>query len=566
MAMMDKPQLFSIALGRRFQSMNRLVRSGLTSLTGYSAFVPESIEYAPGSLETPDPYKAEEFYRGRYFLGGELVEAGTLSPFLVENVPLHWQKALHEFGWLTHLASRRDALSATHARVMIGDWIKTGSEMSRHIAWEPEVAARRLIYLLSHSDMILWGADYDFYKIFMQSIGSHLRFLRRHGPTVTAGIPRLITYLALCYASVCCPSNADLLAPARERLDFELDQQILPDGGHVSRNPEAIVEVLCLLLPYRHVCASAGIETSSAVLTAVERMLPALRGFRLGDGTLARFNGTSVVESDIMASLMRYDETFGEPLSNSSFSGFQRLSLFHSTVIMDVGNPPAGELSGQSHAGCLSFEFSSLSSCIVVNCGAPIFSGTGRTAVWRTTAAHSTATFAETSSCKFENLTPGQERLDGLILGANLQAEHKREEADGSIRVTGSHLGYEREFGVRHERTITLGDGGHRLTGRDLFTTPDFGDLRYTTLDAVSVRFHLHPDVMIRAEATVDNALMLETKSGEHWRFSCDEVSPELEESIFFAHITGSRRTRQIVLNFAAESTPSVNWAFRKMN
>ena len=147
-----------------------------------------------------------------------------------------------------------------------------------------------------------------------------------------------------------------------------------------------------------------------------------------------------------------------------------------------------------------------------------------------------------------------------------MQAEHKREEADGSIRVTGSHLGYEREFGVRHERTITLGDGGHRLTGRDLFTTPDFGDLRYTTLDAVSVRFHLHPDVMIRAEATVDNALMLETKSGEHWRFSCDEVSPELEESIFFAHITGSRRTRQIVLNFAAESTPSVNWAFRKMN
>ncbi len=564
MAILDKPQLFSIALGRRFQHINRLLRAGLTSLTGYTAYVPEHIEFAPGSLETADPYKAEEFYRGLYFLDGELIESGTISPFLIENTPVHWQKALHEFGWLRHLSARNDALSAIHARTMISDWINAGPEVDREISWDTFVAARRLIYLLSNSDMILSGATYDFYTTFMQNIGTHLRFLKRHAQTTPAGLPRLTAYLALCYASVCCPSRSELLAFSHERLDFELEQQVLPDGGHVSRNPEIIVTVLSLLLPYRHVCSSAGVQVSSTLVSAIERMLPALRGFRMGDGTLARFNGTSVVESDLMATLTRYDESLGEPVSSSTSSGYQRLSIDQTVALMDVGNPPAGDLSGLAHAGCLSFEFSSQKSCIVVNCGAPVFSDERKPSVWRTTAAHSTAAFGDVSFCRFENRTPGIEKLDGLILTTNLQAEYARDETADGVTVTASHLGYGREFGARHQRTLGLDQGGARLRGSDWFSTPEKAELRYTIDDAVSIRFHLHPDVSVRAAAAVEKALLLETKSGERWRFSCNEVNPELEESIFFANITGSRRTTQIVLRVAAESTPVVNWAFRR--
>ena len=41
------------------------------------------------------------------------------------------------------------------------------------------------------------------------------------------------------------------IAGATKRLVDELKRQILPDGGHISRNPGALLEMLIDLLPLR---------------------------------------------------------------------------------------------------------------------------------------------------------------------------------------------------------------------------------------------------------------------------------------------------------------------------
>lgn len=564
MSILDTSQTMTIAMARSFRNVRAKLRSGMTALTGFSAYVPKHITIAPKDLRTVDPIVAEEFYRGRYILAGSLIETGGGSPFLIENADIGWKEELHSFAWLRHLATGEDAMSASRARAVVADWIENGSLNEQGPIWKHDVASRRLISLLCHSDVILNQAEYEFYQQFMRCLGSHVRFLKRHAPAISDGYTRALAYIALSYASVCHDNQLNSLAFARERMGRELDQQILSDGGHVSRNPTAIVEILSLLLPLRQACVTAGVEVSSQVSSAIERMLPALKFFRMGDGSIARFNGAGEVPRDLLVTLLRYDESLGSPLSHAVQSGYQRQALGDAVVLSDMGNPPKGELSVGAHAGCLSFEFSSGLDCIIVNCGTPGKKVEGSVNFWRSSAAHSTAVFTETSSCRFENIKTDGAGLSGQILGYSLKAESTRKDTEHGSVVMGSHLGYAREFGARHERILTLDKGGNRLQGHDAFTAPDETELRYSTRDRVAVRFHLHPEVKVAKSAEKENTCLLVTRSGIKWQFSCVEVEPGIEESIFFATSSGaSRKARQLVLHFNASNLSKVNWSIQ---
>ncbi len=87
-------------------------------------------------------------------------------------------------------------------------------------------------------------------------------------------------------------------------LATELEQQILPDGGHVSRDPGAIIEVLLELLPLRQAYASRNVAPPPALLNAIERMMPMLRFFRHSDGTFAHFNGMGATPADLLLTLV----------------------------------------------------------------------------------------------------------------------------------------------------------------------------------------------------------------------------------------------------------------------
>ena len=66
---------------------------------------------------------------------------------------------------------------------------------------------------------------------------------------------------------------------------------MLPDGGHASRNPGALIELLLDLLPLRQAFAARNVPPPAALNNAIDRMMPMLRFFRHGDGNFALFNG-----------------------------------------------------------------------------------------------------------------------------------------------------------------------------------------------------------------------------------------------------------------------------------
>ena len=133
-------------------------------------------------------------------------------------------------------------------------------------------------------------------------------------------------------------------------------------------------------------------------------MMPMLRFFRHGDGNFALFNGMGPTRTELVSTVLAYDDARGTPVANAPHSGYQRVQAGDGLLIVDTGPPPPMPMSHEAHAGCLSFELSAKNHRIVVNCGLP---GTSRDTwrhVARASAAHSTVVFNDTSSCRFLDL------------------------------------------------------------------------------------------------------------------------------------------------------------------
>ena len=304
-----------------------------------------------------------------------------------------------------------------------------------------------------------------------------MRYLRHTAREARDGVPRMQALVALTYAALCMAGQARHLRTAVKQLVAEIERQILPDGGHVSRNPGALIELLLDLLPLRQAFAARNIAPPPQLNNAIDRMMPMLRFFRHGDGNFAHFNGMGPTQPDLIATILAYDDARGTPLSNAPHSGYQRVEANDLMVLMDTGPPPPIGMSQEAHAGCLSFELSSGLQRIVVNCGLPATSRETWRQVARATAAHSTVVFNDTSSCRFLE--------DGVVQAADRHADRRaarnrcpvaREERADAILLRASHDGYADRFSVVHQRALRLSADGHRLDGEDLFVPVD-GDL-----------------------------------------------------------------------------------------
>ena len=164
---------------------------------------------------------------------------------------------------------------------------------------------------------------------------------------------QLMAAIALCYAGLCCEGLERNLRRASRLLARELERQILADGGHASRNPRIMVDLLFDLLPLRQMFASREVDTPDALLHAIDRMLPMVRLFRHGDGTLSHFNGMGVTAADHLATLLTYDDMRSQPIQHAPHSGYERLEAGRSLLVADVGAPPPRALSQHAAAGCL---------------------------------------------------------------------------------------------------------------------------------------------------------------------------------------------------------------------
>jgi uncharacterized heparinase superfamily protein len=482
------------------------------------------------------------------------------SIFEMEPPSDEWAAALLGFGWLRHLRAAESGITRANARALVDEWIS--SQGAWHsVGWRPDVLARRIVSWLSQSTLVLQDADVRFYRRYLRSLLRQVRYLRHTAGDARRGVARLQAVIALSYAALCIAGQARHIKSTTERLKAELERQILPDGGHASRDPGAVIEILLDLLPLRQTFASRNIAPPQALQNAIDRMMPMLRFFRHSEGTFAHFNGMGATPADLLLTLLAYDEAHGAPFANAPYSGYQRLAAGGAIAIVDTGCAPPIEMSLDAHAGCLSFEFSSpRQSLIIVNCGMPAIGRENWRPIARATAAHSTVIFNDASSARFVELATFRRMLGGSpIVGGPTRVTVNREESSDAIALRAMHDGYAKRFGILHERVLILSNDGMRLEGEDIFLDADGEPRLRSTHDEFAIRFHLHPTV--RATRLTDgHGVMLMTANKEVWTFGVYHDQVELEDSVYLAGSEGPRRTLQLVIRGRARSAARVQW------
>lgn len=557
-ALSEAPHIWGLAAAHLWRRFSRRVRAGFIFRWRFSGFAPDRILIAPPDLRIADPQIAQEFYAGHFALEGHSVETGGASPFAIEPPNDAWEAALNSFRWLRHLRAAGTELAAANARALVFDWIDTNGRTIRGIAWDPDVTARRVIAWLQHSNLVLAGADLATYRRFLRSLAFQVRYLRTMATAMDDGAERLRARIALAFASLALPMSPATVRAARRNLEHELQLQILPDGGHISRNPMVLLELLTDLLPLRQTYASGHESPPKALMDAVDRMLPALRFFRHRDGSLALFNGAGATMPERIMAVLRHDETGGAPLFHAIHSGYERMALDGTTVIADTGMPPPVTASRDAHAGCLAFEMSSGRHRYIVNTGVDLYGPPDFRALSRATAAHSTATVNDTSSCRFSTGRGVAGMCGTPIIAGPTRVEVERIEDGDRHGFVASHDGYVRLFGINHERELVLSSNGSVIDGVDRFFAPGRRPLKPNRSDHVVVRFHLHPSVAV--ERDEQGFVTLYAGHDDVWVFTADEVPPLIEDSIFFAGLSGPLKTNQITLPFRISEVSEVHW------
>lgn len=336
------------------------------------------------------------------------------------------------------------------------------------------------------------------------SISGWKRFLYHQG--------RLISALALEDLSATLPSRLQALGD-------DVEQQILGDGGHISRSPIVALAVFSILIEMRDALIAKHIEPPSGLLSAIDRMGPWIKGMRHGDGGFALINGTTSSTAELIDMALAASGSRGRAMSDAPHSGFYRMRSGQTTVLFDAaGVDPVTD--GQRAPA--SFELSVGKSRIFSNCGNRLGQDSA-TAAWRdmlhATAAHSALV------------------IDDKNIGQVNIVHNSRRDHEGARLIECEHDGYTAAFGITHKRSVYLDSVGTDIRGED--------QLSGGQSKPFSIRFHLYPGVNASMVEGGGEVIIKPTK-GRGWRFQSDHPIM-LDDSVNF-NDGRQHRTQQIVI------------------
>ncbi len=249
---------------------------------GIAPAAAEELLIAPPDLRTQDASLVDEIEAGTFGLAGCVAMLDGRSPFAIEPPNADWERELHGFGWLRHLDGARSLEVETFARELVREWI-AGSRRRHPPAWRLDVVGRRVIAWLSHAAPAAGRRSASGpTRPSCAAWTSRLRICTASWQSAPDGYPRLLALIALVKADLCIAGRDRQLDYSVPPLAAELQRQILPDGGHISRNPATLIELMLDLLPLRQCFGARSIKPEPALLAAIARMAPMLRTLAAG--------------------------------------------------------------------------------------------------------------------------------------------------------------------------------------------------------------------------------------------------------------------------------------------
>ncbi len=474
---------------------------------------PEGFALQPVDRRPTDPDT------GRLVLAGTIALADATMTVGVGGNP--WDRAcptrafaeaLHNFAWLPDLVSVGPDGAAEALRLVL-EWRRLFGRWNS-FAWDPEIMARRVFHLAcAGPSLTARASDTETLQI-AADLARQARDLL--GPADLAGAADRAVAAAVAGVALSGSAGERLLERALVRLSRALPRTVAPDGGHASRQASAALELLFGLETLDEAMIQRGMAAPDTVQRAIDRLAVAVRFFTLADGSLAAGHGGVQRDATYVAAARALDEAAHRPMP-SELGGYQRMESRRLQVIADTAPPPTGPWSLSGAASPLAMQVLAGGRRLI-----DLDAGRGLDA-------------ASTVQVEGRDLSRPITGLPARILGPRLAemdtvVEVQRHEAPGAVWLDLAHHGWNRRYGLMHQRRLYLDLEAGDLRGEDRLTPTARAqgpDSRHFV--AYTLRFQLHPGV--RALVAQDRRSVLLRADGvqEGWVLRNDVLDIAIE-------------------------------------
>ncbi len=511
---------------------------------------PTGLAALPKDNRPPNKARGEAILSGRWKFGAAHIETPPdHAPWVPEFPSLHFADRIHRFHWLRDVAAHGPG-GEMRARALVVTWANAYGKWE-NFAWRLSITADRLINWLCAGPWLFGPLEGEARANVLETLGRQVRHLQFSAPEETDPVARFRIAVALCLsgAAIATEDGRKTLETGLAMLEAECGVQILADGGHVSRSPEALAEAMIDIQTVEEHLLRLG-HNAPAFLTKLQpRMAAMLSFFQEADGGLLPANGGGDSANGIAKAALRPHGGLNSKFSFARISAYQRVQAEGLTVYLDAGPGPERPYGAHAHAGALALTVDDGPERIITSCGANADLEPMLRDAARRTAAHSVLSLNGEDSAVFTvDPTTGVRAPEGPA-----QLAIRRMEEGDQYLLEGQHGGWRVRHGLIYRRRLYVAMNGGRITGEDSLSRPmsEAASPFATGLIPFEIRFHLHPDVQL-ADGPDDRTVFLGLPARQRvWRFR-SETLLSVENSRYWGS-EPARKTRQLVIRGVAD-------------
>jgi len=455
-------------------------------------------------------------------------------------------KNLHSFFWLFSLDLKS---SKKIIQSVILNWIEENNNYNKK-NWEVDILSRRIIAWISNSKLTYENSGDKYKNKFNTIIQKQINHLINEIEKSKLFNDKMIGCAAIILTGLSFKEDKYLnfsLTLLKKIINFSFDNQGFPKSRSIRQ--------LNFYLKYFVLIREWLKESQNEIPEYIDEIIFYLgKSYSIlcqGIKKNILFNGNHEGENN---NFDQYLNNHGYKFKNNSLEagGYAILKNKKISLVMDIGPTPEKKFSKNYQCGALSFEIISNNKKLICNSG--YFQKTKHklNTISRSSANHSTLIIDNHSSCKINS--------SKLEIENNLKILKKTTVMEKNYwNICASHDGYNKRYGVIHEREIEFFPENYKFIGQDkLLKKKNFKSSNF------EIRFHLEPNVKIMK--TQDGKSILIDIENEGWKFTAQGYTIDIETGLYFGKKNSFTENQNLFISGITQNEDQIiKWEFEKI-
>tara|TARA_B100001250_G_scaffold203497_1_gene174552 strand:+ start:691 stop:2319 length:1629 start_codon:yes stop_codon:yes gene_type:complete len=458
-------------------------------------------------------------------------------------------KKLHNFFWLFSLDLKS---SKKITQSIILNWIENNQNYNRK-NWDIDILSKRIISWISNSTLTYEESSSNFKEKFNYIIKKQINHLINEIGRSELVNDKMIGCSAIILTGLSYKDEKILnygLKLLKKISDISFDNEGFPR----SRSLRQLIFYLKYFVLIRELLKESQNEIPEYLDENIYYLGQAYSFIWQTNKTSFLFNGNHEIDH---SDFDKYLQNQGYKFKNQSneIGGYSIIRSKNIILAIDLGSSPEKKFSNNYQTGPLSFELIFLGKKMITNSGYFQNYRHRLNNISRSTVSHSTLTIDNNSVCHFKRDKDGNPVIDKGFKTFNKKIIQEK----NFLSVSGSHDGYQKKYGIIHEREIQVYPEINRLIGIDkLIKKKNFKSYNF------EIRFHFMPETKVTK--TQDGKAVLIEMNNSGWKFTCSDHLIDIETGLYFGKKNSFTENLNLFISgVTTNSDQTIKWEIEKI-